>query len=752
MASFPDSTAGSHPGAAAGRRANDEPPRSAGLLAVMILCSLPSLLVFSDRWLGNQALPDLLTLLWCRLPSACLGPWPATMFLVIPAILGGVILVARRPARRVLLEPALPEEDQASPRPGHIQRQVALVGLVLLGIAMAVVVVWRSAAGGRPAWDYALPYLGFLMAWVLYEIPVRRPAPAALAWCREWVFLFAAHVLLVLALAAWAKHNPAAPVLAVPAVSTHIFLWGTRRRTIPPVFWFISASLVLSSLYMNAWWFSAIGDEYAFYNYAAGLLARADVSLIGAQLYTPSAVYGAHPGFSSLIQAASMAAFGPGLFGWRFSNLYLASLSLWPFFAFAQAFGGRRLAILASALLATSHYLMSFGKIGYNNLQALLAFSVCLAGATWFIRSRGRIAAVAFGAALGLCFFVYPGALLTLPVSLLVAARHRRPTRTSLGRWLITGTVLFATVLPILIQRGFWEAKLPGTFWQDPSLAVDRSSPLVHILSNLGQASLSFLWTPTESHFVAVGFVDVVTAVLVILGMGALLRDRDRRTAGSLLAGLVILLLLVGAMHGYASPPPTRMFLLLPWWAMLGALGLVWLEGSLRDLGVSERPVGVVTCVLLALILVVNLVQAYPLSRQRMAGRYQSPQVLLLRESNNLLVPGSTHARVLILAMPQSPLRDSVARQLSLHQVSFDESSLTEDSAQTVSDRDLRDPRTMVWIAPRVPEALQTRLEARLVAAGKGPCRFRNSIGEVRLVVWTAPTERYRCAEAAYRW
>src|SRR3972149_9430377 len=138
MASFPDSTAGSHPGAAAGRGANDEPPRSAGLLAVMILCSLPSLLVFSDRWLGNQALPDLLTLLWCRPPSACLGPWPATMFLVIPAILGGVILVARRPARRVLLEPALPEEDQASPRPGHLQRQVALVGLVLLGIAMAV--------------------------------------------------------------------------------------------------------------------------------------------------------------------------------------------------------------------------------------------------------------------------------------------------------------------------------------------------------------------------------------------------------------------------------------------------------------------------------------------------------------------------------------------------------------------------------------------------------------------------------------
>jgi hypothetical protein len=184
------------------------------------------------------------------------------------------------------------------------------------------------------------------------------------------------------------NRSPAAPVLAVLAASAHIFLWRSRRRTLTPVFWLVSASLVLSSLYFSAWWFSVIGDEYAFYSYAAGLLARADAASIGAELYNPSGVYSTHPGFSSLIQAASMAVFGPGLFGWRFSNLYLAALSLWPLYAFVHAIGGRRLAILACALLATSHYLMSFGKIGYNNLQALFAFSVCLATATWFVRSR----------------------------------------------------------------------------------------------------------------------------------------------------------------------------------------------------------------------------------------------------------------------------------------------------------------------------------------------------------------------------
>jgi hypothetical protein len=274
----------------------------------------------------------------------------------------------------------------------------------------------------------------------------------------------------------------------------------------------------------------------------------------------------------------------------------------------------------------------------------------------------------------------------------------------------------------------------------------------VHILRNLGEASLSFLLTPIESHFVAVGFVDVVTAVLVIIGLGVLLHNRHNRTAAFLLAGLAILLLLAGAMHDYPSPPPTRMFLLLPWLAILAALGLLWLEAALVDLGVSARGVGRATYGLLGLILITNLVQAYPLSRQRMAGRYQSPQVLLLRESGNLLVPGPTRARLMILAMPESPLRDSVARQLGLHQISFDGASLLEESALAVTDEELQDPRAIVLIAQRVPEPLQTELEARLVVAGKSPCRFRSSIGEVRLVVWTSPAQRYRCAEAAYRW
>src|SRR3990172_1064421 len=243
------------PGSTAGHKR----PTALSLSVILVVACLPSLLVFGDRWLGDQSVNDLLMAIWCRLPSACLGPWPPAILLIVAA---------------------------------------------------------------------------------------------ALALWRGWAGPLAAHILLVLTLFTSVDRSPAAPALAILAVSAHILLWRTRRSTITPAFWLTSLSLVLTSLYFRAWWFSAIGDEYGFYTFAAGLLAHADLTSIGAQLYNPSRVYTTHPGFSSLIQVASMAVFGPGLFGWRFSNLYLAALSLWPFYVFVEVIGGRRLAILAATLLA----------------------------------------------------------------------------------------------------------------------------------------------------------------------------------------------------------------------------------------------------------------------------------------------------------------------------------------------------------------------------------------------------------------
>lgn len=738
-----------------GRGASSQPPvrtkpRDLPLLAALVFAGLPSLLVFMERWVGDGSIADLLTPFWCDLLRACPSPWPPTILLIVPSILGAVFLVARRPLIRLLPEPEAPHVPTAS-NPCGIQRRIFGGALALCGLAMATVIVRSAVAGNPPGWDYAVLYLGLMASAILHEVPGRRIAVAVLEALRKGAAPLAAHVLLVAALFAAVQDWQGAPILLALAAGGLFLLWRARGSSLSPAFWLMSASLVLGSLDLSAWWFAVIGDEYAFYAYAVRILSGANGASLGAELYNVSGVYATHPGFSSLIQAAFMAVFGQGLFGWRFSNVYLVGLSHWPFYSFARAIGGRRFAVIAGALLAASHYLMSFSKIGYNNLQALFAFALCLAGGVSFARNMSRLAAAGFGAALGLTFYVFPGALLTLPVALLIPVM-RGPRRVSPGRWLIVGAVFLATALPLVVQPGFWATKWAGMVWGVPTTVSHWSSTASVVVRNLGLAALSFLRSAGETHFVAVGFVDFITAILVVLGVGALLHPPLDRRAGTLLAGLAILLLSAGALHSYPFPPTTRMFLVLPWLLMVAAIGLRWVEGILDERGLSRRAVRRVTAGVLGLVLVANLVQAYPLSRYRMAQLYQWPHALLLREQENLLPPGPNGARLLILSMPESPYRDSLVEILRLHGVRFDEASLEAGDVLEVADAVLRDPRVMVMVERGVPDGVQTVLETRLTAAGKSACRFRNSIGEVRLVVWMSPAEQYRCSGAATRW
>src|SRR3989304_945457 len=234
-------------------------PTPLALCVILVLACLPSLLVFGDRWLGDQSVNDILMPLWHRLPFASLGPWPPSIMLIVPAALAAAFLVAFRTPWR-LFEPRPLEGSAASPRPASLQRRLATLAVGASAIAMLAVLVSSAAGGIRPGWDYAFIYLAFLAAWTLLEVPVGRAGAAALALGRGWAGPLAGHLLLVLTLFASVHQSPSAPALAVLAVSAHLILWRTRRRTITPAFWLISLNLVITSLYFSACGFSAIGN------------------------------------------------------------------------------------------------------------------------------------------------------------------------------------------------------------------------------------------------------------------------------------------------------------------------------------------------------------------------------------------------------------------------------------------------------------------------------------------------------------
>jgi hypothetical protein len=134
------------------------------------------------------------------------------------------------------------------------------------------------------------------------------------------------------------------------------------------VFWLISLALVLFTLYINGWWYSIVGDEFIFFDYACDIAQKQNWLTIGENLFRGDWAYGMHPYLSSLIQAVLVKLLGCNNFGWRFSSLYLSALAVGLFYLF-KTFVPRRVALVAALFLACSHYIMTFGKIGYNNLS-----------------------------------------------------------------------------------------------------------------------------------------------------------------------------------------------------------------------------------------------------------------------------------------------------------------------------------------------------------------------------------------------
>ena len=301
------------------------------------------------------------------------------------------------------------------------QNRVSRLLFVTAGIAIALIAVRPWSQHHVPRWELALAYAAYLLAWALREAPVagvwaalrRRQGPLTA------ILLGVVALLLVLAsrYGQYRFHWITAVLLLLAAAD----LWR-YRKAIHPIVWIATLALILYATNMNVWWLSAIGDEYSFWTYAREIAEKQRLVFIGASLFNGQAVYGAHPYLSSLIQAIFMKLFGSDGFGWRISNACLSAAAVLLLYLFARTFVTRRTALMAALFLAISHYLISFGKIGYNNLQALFAEALVLASAAWAVRTRRPVAFALLGAGMGFCFYVYPAALYVVPLPAPVAA------------------------------------------------------------------------------------------------------------------------------------------------------------------------------------------------------------------------------------------------------------------------------------------------------------------------------------------
>jgi len=714
---------------------------------ILGLAALPPTLVVRDRWLNDPSAANWLQSAWCQIDALCdlrLPPYFAAI-LAGQVVLFGIWLW-QKSTLRVALD--LVPESLASPSPESAQVWVSDWLIHGSGVAFAGVALATVLGGWKPGWDLALLVGVHTAGWALREAPLGPIAD----WVRrrmDWLAaLLLAHLALILALKSYWSEDAFQWLLGVLLVIAGLNL-ARYARQVPWIYWVMMLALILYTLYINGWWFSSIGDEGEFFNAAYFIVKNWTAATVGQNLFSAQGVYGVHPMFSSLVHAAFLRLLGADFFSWRFSNLYLSALSVGLLYAFLKPFYGRRVALLAAVGLAASHYLMSFGKIGYNNLQALFTLMLGLWAAGWAARAQRPLAFVILGLALGLGFYVYPAALMVLPVPIVFLLFYAPPvSRRRAGLWAVMALAAVMLIFPLLLQPDYWSTKAAGTFFYNPALAAHPGALLLHVGRNWLYALFSFFYLPEESHFVAVSIVDPLTGGLAAIGLAGLIGQvRRSRFAAFWLLSFALTLVLVGAAHDRNFPPLTRLFLFLPWLVVLAALGLDWLVTQLSTM--TRLPAAAWVAPTLTALIALNVYQAYPLSQSRFDFT-QSFDVLFLRLASDAHVlypdPPKTFAVITdpswgIDGFRKLPLLyPGWLSEAQLRQVTLTEPRLTEHDLVTLAD-----PNTLVMIKPWLEAEWQTALDAPLRSIGKEPCEMKTTGGDVRFVLWHAPDLEKLC-------
>ena len=723
------------------------------LCLILILAAVPSALVVMDRWFNLEKIRFLFSDLRCKVPLLCNLPLPEYILLILLCLLAAGLLIALFPlGRRFFLELRLDftgSDTGISPLQITISRLLRWISLA----GFATIAAFSIADRRIPGAELALIAGTYAVGWFLRDISLVR------VWKILWenrIWLFAcllAHVALVTVLAVYYSFPSYLPIFAAGLALAGIFLFRFRHR-IPAIYWIYSLGIILFSININAWWTSVAGDEYGFYESAREILEKTNLSVVAARLFDEMGVYGNNPYFASIVQSIFLRVFGAQSFGWRFSNIYLIALSILFFYIFFSTFLDRRVALLACFFLAASHYLINFSKIGYVNLQALFTLSISLAAAAWAARS-GRTAAFALcGVVLAMNFYVYGTAIVSIPLVLLLLLCFVPPiSRPARLRWAVLVGGFGILGLPLCFQSAFWKTGFGLTIFTSLGKNPLPGGPVQFLADRILTSWFSYLYVTNESHFVSMSYVDWMTAAFVGIGFFAILYWIHRsRFAVFFLLGWILLLTVASIIGSTDLPSSTRMFVVLPWWAVAAAFGLCWLWDQLRFTGRAGG--GIQTFLLagvLGILVATNLFYATVISYDRWLDR-QPFEALVLRlagETRGGSLPAPDKFVFLTYAdwslNPFQLFTEIYPRSWSGVQLEkvVVESPLLPESALTI----LMDSKSILFVVPTLPEQLQVGLRVPLQMLGEKWCPVYSHSGKWEYDMYAPKEMEWVCSK-----
>lgn len=718
-----------------------------------VLAVLPSYYVVNDRLLGNPVFNDAFRATWCQSEFLCRTLLPSYFMVILPAlilVLALFIGLARDDRElAAIVTPLTQEVEGVAGRQKITARWLIMSALAAFGIDALVCIVRNQPPGFELLGILVLFVCGTALA-EFSRNEIREWLARAAKWLAPWGYGLIGLVILFFGLYSDRRVLPLALLVSVFCTG----LAYRRRNELPAAGWIVLAAMIVLPVSVNAWYFSTIGDEYSFFTFGREIIGQQSLNFIHEHFFTSGGVYGAHPYFSSVIQALSMLFLGRDNFGWRMSSIILAAFSAGLLTLFLQKFVSKKIAVVSGLLLAMSHYLMAFSKIGYNNLQALFALTLVLWVAGKAVEHKRMFFFSSLGLALGFCLYVYPAALYVIPIPFLALLFFDPPwTKKGLTHWTAVCGAFFLLLFPLLPQPDYWLAKIPGTALFKPELLQGETLGY-HFFSNLLYSLLGYVYSPSETHFVFVSYLDPIGAVLVPIGLGWMIKLAlsEKFPRFWLISGLAMLIM-VGATHDRPTPSVTRMFMLLPWWVSLSGAGIVWLVGQIWRWLNSPGIARATAAVLLVSIIVMNVWLAYGYAPQKEAHD-ANLEVLFLRIVQREAEKNTGELLTyFFLTEPDwgidgiRTLQDAYhvpASQAQLQREAMDNGEISVELAAR-----LQPVTTLVIIQPWMNEEKRLALEGQLTKMGKAGCEIHGDAqADIRFMVWAAPDSGWSCPTA----
>ena len=316
---------------------------------------------------------------------------------------------------------------------------------------------------------------------------------------------------------------------------------------------------------LQDWYYSAIGDEFLFFEHARHITETGITSP-----FSQEGVYNKHPMMSSIFQAAVMSVFGADYLGWTLSEVINAAVTIPGIYLLGHLFGGRKAAVVSASLFAFSHLIFAFSHTGYNNLSAIPVAVWSLALFVHGRRSGNPLLLYAAGLIAGLGFYTHYSGRAIMPVILLFALADGSPRRL-LSLWpLALGFVL--CVLPTFVLEQ--EQVLTRMFGQVVGgySEVVTGSAAERILNNIEINLPAFNYNSTVHSYVYGPLMDPVSAVLAVLGIGFSLGNIRMASYRLLLVWFVVAVVITGILSPYPHVAITRLSFALPPLALMAGM------------------------------------------------------------------------------------------------------------------------------------------------------------------------------------